>query len=289
MSAEVVLDVSHVTYGYSPDLPPALRGVSLQVRKGEFVALIGQNGAGKTTLAKHFNGLFQPATGSVKVGGLDTRGASVQSLTSVVGYCYQNPDHQIFSSTVYKEVAYGLTNLQIPPDQIQSRAEHALGLVGLSEKRNEYPFLLGRGERQKLAVASVLAMGSQILVVDEPTTGLDLQGVRSIMSLLRKWNQEDNRTIIIITHDINLVAEYVPRTVVMAQGQVVADGPTRQVLADAKALAQAHVKPPQITRVAQALHHLGVPPDVMTVEEMVSAVRSRLGNRPRPRAAGEVE
>jgi len=285
---EVLIDVDHVTYGYSQDLPPALCDVSLQVRHGEFVALIGQNGAGKTTLAKHFNGLFVPTAGTVRVAGMDTRGASIQLLAQRVGYCYQNPDHQIFASTLHAEVAYGPTNVGMTPEQVAEAVEHALRLVGLWEKKDEYPIMLGRGERQKLAVASVLAMGSQILVVDEPTTGLDLKGIRSIMELLRRWNQEDGRTIVIITHDINIVAEFVSRTVVMAQGRVVSDGPTRLVLSDREALTQAYVKPPQITRVAQALSHLGVPKDVMTVEEMLQIVRRTVPKRPGARAAGEV-
>lgn len=279
------IEVIDVTYQYQPDLPPALRGVSLAIHPGEFVAIIGQNGAGKTTLAKHFNGLFSPTTGTVKVAGMDTKGASIRQLAERVGYCYQNPDHQIFSSTLEKEVAYGPTNLGLTPQQVAERVEHGLQLVGLWEKRGEYPFLLGRGERQKLAVASILALGSQILVVDEPTTGLDLRGIRSIMALLRQWNQEDGRTIVIITHDINIVAEYVPRTIVMAQGRVVADGPTRQVLTNREALELAHVKPPQITRVAQRLSHLGIPPDVMTVDEMLKAIYAVTGRS--DAAAGE--
>jgi energy-coupling factor transport system ATP-binding protein len=142
-----------------------------------------------------------------------------------------------------------------------------------------YPLLLGRGQRQKVAVASVIAMGSPVLVVDEPTTGLDLQGSLGIMHLLRQWN-EAGRTIIIITHDMNIVAEFAPRTVAMAQGRVLADGPTRQVLTNQELLAQAFIKAPQITRLAQSLNgNFGFPRDVLTVKEFYTELRQRLGVR----------
>jgi energy-coupling factor transporter ATP-binding protein EcfA2 len=276
---EIVIDVDEVSYTYAPDMPLALDHVSLQVRKGDFLALLGQNGAGKTTLAKTFNGLLLPTHGSVRVNGQDTRKASIASIASRVGYCYQNPDHQIFNTTVYKEASFGPRNLGLPPNEVAARVDHALELVGLADKKDAYPFLLGKGERQKLAVASVLAMGSPILVVDEPTTGLDLQGIRSIMTLLREWNQVEGRTIVIITHDLHIVAEYVPRTVVMAHGKVVADGPTRSILSDGPALATTGLKPPQITRVAQRLSHHGIPPDVMTVDEMLTCLRTSVMNQ----------
>lgn len=276
---DVLIAVDEVEYAYAADMPKALAGVSLQIRKGDFVALLGQNGAGKTTLAKTFNGLLLPTRGTVRVGGVDTRAANLANLASRVGYCYQNPDHQIFNGTVYKEAAFGPRNLGLPPREVATRVDRALKLVGLADKKDAYPFLLGKGERQKLAVASVLAMGSPILVVDEPTTGLDLRGIRSIMTLLREWNEQEGRTIVIITHDLHVVAEYVPRAVVMAQGKIVADGPTRSILSDDATLAAGGLRPTQITRVAQALSHLGIPPDLMTVEEMLGYLRVALGAR----------
>ena len=284
---DVVIDVDEVSYAYATDMPLALDHVSLQIRKGDFLALLGQNGAGKTTLAKTFNGLLLPSRGSVYVVGQDTRNATVSSLAARVGYCYQNPDHQIFNTTVYREASYGPRNLGLPPNEVAARVDHALQLVGLADKKDAYPFLLGKGERQKLAVASVLAMGSPILVVDEPTTGLDLHGIRSIMTLLRQWNQIEGRTIVIITHDLHIVAEYVPRTVVMAQGKIVADGPTRSILSDGAALATTGLKPPQITRVAQRLSHHGIPPDVMTVDEMLACLRTALSSNENARTSQE--
>jgi energy-coupling factor transporter ATP-binding protein EcfA2 len=271
-----IIEVRDVSYVYGGGAPPALDHVGLTIQRGEFVAFVGQNGAGKTTLAKTFNGILMPTSGTVTVDGRETRAAGLDVLARIVGYCYQNPDHQIFSNTVREEIAFGPKNLGLPPAEVQKAVEHALDLVGMQADAGSYPFLLGRGQRQKLAVASVLAMGSPVLVVDEPTTGLDLRGALSIMDLLRQWNA-DGRTIIIITHDMNIVAEYAPRTVVMAGGRVLADGPTRQVLTDQPLLARAFLKAPQVTRVAQSLNgRCGFPRDILTIREFQAALKERL-------------
>ncbi|MDA8202459.1 MAG: ATP-binding cassette domain-containing protein [Chloroflexi bacterium] len=276
MSSDALVDVEHVSYAYGKGGQYALRDVSMQIHKGEFVAFVGQNGAGKTTLAKHFNGLLLPTSGSVHVGGVDTREHGIRRLAGIVGYCYQNPDHQIFSSKVRSEVAFGPKNLGLTPDEVKRRVDEALTLVGLQDRADDYPFLLGRGERQLLAVASILATGSQILVVDEPTTGLDPRGTQSIMGMLQRWNRESDRAIVVITHDMRIVAEYVPRTVMMAGGKIVADGPTREVLRNEAALELAGVRPPQVTRIAAQLERYGVAPDVMTTAELVAEVHRLL-------------
>ena len=270
------IEVGDVRFRYSPSGPEVLHGVSLSIGPGEYVALIGQNGGGKTTLAKHFNGLLKPVSGTVRTIGMDTRTASVAQLARTVGYVYQNPDHQIFAQKVRTEVAFGPANLKLRPDEIERRVNEALDLVGLRELADDFAFSLGRGLRQKLAVASVLAMAPPVLVVDEPTTGLDLQGSRSILDLLGRWN-EDGRTIVVVTHDLALVAERVPRTVVIADGRIVADGPTRRVLSDSAVLGRAFLRPPQVTRVAQRLTEFGVAPDVMTVAELQAELRQVLG------------
>jgi energy-coupling factor transport system ATP-binding protein len=275
-----LIEVRDVSYQYAGDAPPALDHVNLTIDRGEFIAFVGQNGAGKTTLAKTFNGILMPTSGTVRVDGHETRAAGLDVLARIVGYCYQNPDHQIFSNTVREEIAFGPRNVGLPPEQVKAAVEHALELVGMQEDADRYPFMLGRGQRQKLAVASVLAMGSPVLVVDEPTTGLDLRGALSIMDLLRRWNA-DGRTIIIITHDMNIVAEYAPRTVMMAGGQVLADGPTRQVLTNQPLLAKAFIKAPQITRLAQDLNgRYGFPRDILTIREFQAALKDCLARRP---------
>ena len=271
-----IIEVRDVSYHYEGNPAPALDHVSLTICQGEFIAFVGQNGAGKTTLAKTFNGILVPTNGEVLVDGRETRAAGLDVLARIVGYVYQNPDHQIFSTTVKEEVAFGPRNLGLSAEEVDRAVQHALELVEMQAEADAYPLLLGRGQRQKVAVASVIAMGSPVLVVDEPTTGLDLRGSLGIMHLLRQWN-EAGRTIIIITHDMNIVAEFAPRTVVMAQARILADGPTRQVLTNQELLAQAFIKAPQITRLAQRLNgHHGFPGDVLTVKEFYAELKRRL-------------
>ena len=270
------IQISDLVFRYSLGGPEVLRGVNVRVEAGEFIALIGQNGAGKTTLAKHFNGLLKPSSGIVRVLGRDTRTAPVADLARTVGYVYQNPDHQIFAQRVRAEAAFGPRNLGLDEAEVDRRVEAALALVGLEDLADEFAFSLGRGQRQKLAVASVLAMEPPILVVDEPTTGLDQAGSRGILDLLSRWNA-DGRTIVTITHDMTLVAERVPRTIVVNDGRILADGPTRQVLSDAALLRTAYLRPPQATRIAQRLADLGVAPDTLTVGELYAQVAAALG------------
>jgi energy-coupling factor transporter ATP-binding protein EcfA2 len=276
MSEAPAIEIDNVVFRYTPGGADILRGVNLRIDQGEFIALIGQNGAGKTTLAKLFNGLLRPSSGTVRVMGRDARTTPVADLARLVGYVYQNPDHQIFAQRVRAEAAFGPRNLGLSPEEVDRRVSGALALVGLDEQADEFAFSLGRGQRQKLAVASVLAMEPRILVVDEPTTGLDQAGARGILDLLSRWNAE-GRTIVAITHDMNLVAERIPRTVVVNDGRILADGPTRRVLADAALLRTAYLRPPQVTRIAQQLTDLGLSPDALTVPELFSQIASRLG------------
>lgn len=276
-TAPPIIEVRDVSYRYDARKPPVLDRVNLTIARGEFVAFIGPNGAGKTTLAKTFNGILTPTAGQVLVQGRESRAAGIDALARIVGYVYQNPDHQIFARTVRDEVAFGPRHLGMSSEDVGRAVSQALALVGMQDDAEADPFLLGRGKRQKLAVASVIAIGSPVLVVDEPTTGLDLQGSLSILHLLREWN-EDGRTVVIITHDMNIVAEFARRTVVVAEGRILADGPTRQVLTDQALLARALVTAPQITRLAQNLdERLGFPRDILTVGEFRTALRHRLG------------
>ena len=276
LDGQAAIEISDLVFRYVPSGPEVLRGVNVRVETGEFIALIGQNGAGKTTLAKHFNGLLKPSSGTVRVLGRDTRSAPVADLARTVGYVYQNPDHQIFAQRVRTEAAFGPRNLGLGQAEVDRRVDAALALVGLQDFADEFAFSLGRGQRQKLAVASVLAMEPPILVVDEPTTGLDQAGSRGILDLLSRWNA-GGRTIVAITHDMTLVAERVPRTIVVNDGRILADGPTRQVLSDTALLRTAYLRPPQATRIAQRLSDLGVAADTLTVTELYTQMSRLLG------------
>jgi energy-coupling factor transport system ATP-binding protein len=257
-----------------PSRAHALRGVSLVIEPGEFVALIGQNGSGKTTLAKHFNAILRPERGRVLIDGDDIAAKDTADLASVVGYCYQNPDHQIFASTVAEEIEFGPRNLRVAEEEVVRRTRRLLDVVRLRDQWSAYPFSLSRGERQKLAVASVLAIEPRILIVDEPTTGLDWQGGEAMMELMRVLNAE-GRTVVIITHDMNIVAEFARRVVVMAGGQIVADGGPRAVFRRDAELHAADLRAPQAFRIAQRRPDLFGDP--LTVVEARDALLARVG------------
>lgn len=252
---------------------PALRGVDLEIRQAEFVALVGQNGAGKTTLVKHFNNLLRPTRGQVRIEGVDTRSETVGSLSRRVGYVFQNPDHQIFCASVREEVGYGLRNLGLTPEETTQRVDEVLKFVGLEQVAERHPFTLGKGERQRVAVASVLVMRPNILVIDEPTTGQDWTGTERMMRLVRDLHQAGH-TIVMITHDMRIVAEYAERMVVMHRGKVVADGTPSEVFCQGELLRRAYLAPPQIAELAARLADVGFPAGVTTVDEAVAVVEA---------------
>lgn len=287
MSAEKLIEVSNLSFVY-PDGTLALHQVNLDIYENEFIALIGQNGSGKTTLAKCLNGILRPTEGSVKIGELDTRTKGiVKQIVTRVGYVFQNPDHQLFNNTVAREIAYGPRNIGLPRDEIEQRVAEAARVAGVPDDVfHEHPFFLAKGMRQRVAIASILAMRPQTIIVDEPTTGQDLKRSLEVMDFLRDLWKNEGHTIIIITHEMSIVARYAQRVVVLGQGQVLLDGTTREVFAQPDVLARTFVKPPQITRLAQALGDYGFPPDILSVDEMVEAYRARYQVQEHPHAEG---
>jgi energy-coupling factor transport system ATP-binding protein len=242
-------DLGH-TY---PDGTVALKGVDLTVpKKGPMIALLGQNGSGKTTLAKHLNGILKPSKGSVIVDGLDTRSANRKELVQKVGYVFQNPDHQIANNTVSKEVSYGLENLGLSEEEINERVKNVLEFLDITRYASEQPFLLPKGIRQRTVIASILAMRPSVIVVDEPTTGQDAMNSRVIMEMLKGLHAQGYQ-IILITHNMNIAAEYCGRTVVMSEGRILADGPTRSVFSQADIMKRAYLRPPPVCRVSLEL------------------------------------
>ena len=264
------VQVTGVGFRY-PDGTEALRQINLSIRRGEFMALIGQNGSGKTTLSKCINGLFKPTSGDIIVDGLNTRQTSIVQMVRRVGYVFQNPDHQLFNATCWDEIAYGPRNIELNEEEVSERVEEAVGVVGLPQRYlNEHPFFLPKGLRQRVAIASILALRPEVIIVDEPTTGQDARQSLEIMDFLVNLNQEHGHTIVIITHDMPIVAQYARRVVAMGQGQILADGPTAQVFSNPDTLAQTSLAPPQITQLAQRAQALGFRPGTLTVEEMVA-------------------
>ena len=265
MSDQPAIQVENLDYWYD-DGPPALQAVSLDIGRGEWVALIGQNGSGKTTLVKHFNGLLRPRRGKVWVAGHDTASRSIGELARQVGYVFQNPDHQIFAPTVAEEVAFGLRNLGLSSPEMEARTAEALAVFELSAYADAPPAILGYGLRRRITVAAVWAMRPDIVVLDEPTTGLDRRHTLGLMSHMLELHRRGH-TLVLITHDMKLVARYAQRVVVMHQGRVIADGPVRQVFQHEELLGRSSLAPPPISLLARRLAPCGLAGDSLTVEE----------------------
>lgn len=245
IGAEPIIKTEFLSYIY-PNGTEALKNVNLEIYPGEFVAIVGQNGSGKTTLVKHFIGLLRPTKGKVFVYGMDTNRTTVSDLAKKVGFVFQNPDNQIFSRTVFDELSFGPKNLGLSQEEIERRIKVIAKLLGLTEFLKENPFNLSKGEKHIVAVASVLTMDPAVLVVDEPTTGHDLKTGKKLMDLFKQLNIS-GKTIIVVTHNMNFVAEYAQRVIVLKSGQVLIDGSTEEVFSQADILKESHLSPPQIT------------------------------------------
>jgi energy-coupling factor transport system ATP-binding protein len=251
--------VSHVYPGNAS----AVANVTLSIEEGEFIALLGQNGSGKTTLAKIMSGLLTPTQGRVLLRGEALSRLPLHTVAQEISYVFQNPDHQLFAATVEEEVAFGPRNVGLTPAEVEARVHEALAAVGLSALRTEDPFLLGRGARQRLAVAALLALRPRLLILDEPTTGLDFPEQQRMMQLLRRLHEE-GRTIIIITHTPWVAAEYARRVLLMAHGQLLWDGEVRDLCARPELCASAAFRPPDVTLLGA---YYGFTP--LSVEEFV--------------------
>ena len=247
----VAVQISDLIYQYNSG-QPALKGINLTIEAGEFVALIGQNGAGKTTLAKHLNGLLKPTGGSVVVAGMNTLQYDTSHLSKKIGYVFQNPDHQIFSVTVEKELEFGLKNAGFKGVEIKERVDQVLKYTGLDQYRSVHPFSLGKGERQLIAVASILVLNPKLLIIDEPTTGSDWFGIQTMMTLISKLHSAGT-TIIMISHDMDLVAQYAKRVIVLKDGGIRLDGNPQDVFANEEVLLDSAILPPQLCRLSSRL------------------------------------
>jgi energy-coupling factor transporter ATP-binding protein EcfA2 len=272
-SGEVVLECEDLMFTY-PGFPPvtALRNVNLKIRRGEMVGIIGQNGSGKTTLVKQFLALLKPTKGRILFKGKDIHGFTTGELATSIGLVLQNPDEQLFTISCKNEVEFGLRNLKLPEDEIKRRVDEALGFVGLQEQWDTFPFRLSFGDRRSLTVAAVVAMRPEIIVLDEPTTAQDYLGRHRIAKLGKKLN-EAGHTVIMITHDMHLVTQYADRTIVMANGEILLDGPTSEVFSETETLRKAFIKPPPIALLDKDLESLGVPQGILTVDAMVDCLK----------------
>lgn len=268
----VELKFDSVSFAY-PGGVQALRDITIRIAPGERIALVGENGAGKSTLAKHMNGLLKPDEGHVIVGGQDTQHETVARLARHVGYVFQNPDEQLFSNTVRAETAFGPKNLGFSDDEIKARVEKALHAVGLLNQAGSHPYDLLPAQRKLLGIASVYAMDPSILVLDEPTMGLDLNGVEKVSSVLEECFAA-GKTVIIISHDLDFCSEHVERYIIMAGGTIRFDGGIAAAFDDAELLKHAGLEAPQLVRLA---HALGMRSSPGTVDEFLDQYADERG------------
>lgn len=267
------IEVQDVRFVYPGDVE-ALRGVSLSIEAGEKIAIVGQNGSGKTTLVKHFNGLLKPTEGSVRIGDWETKDHPVAKMASRVGYVFQNPDEQLFNKTVWGEIAFGPRNLGFSETKVEQLTRDAIQLAELGDKQGTNPYDLSATWRKIVAIASIVAMDTSIVIFDEPTTGQDAVNIKRISNIVQTLNQR-GKTVITITHDIDFCAENFDRMVAMAQGTILIDGPVSEVVGETDLLATTYVDPPQLTRLGT---RLGFSKVVCNEDEFLSVFRQEINS-----------
>jgi energy-coupling factor transport system ATP-binding protein len=263
---EAAVEVEDLWFAY-PGGDWVLKGVNLTVRSGEMIGLIGQNGSGKTTLAQTIMGILKPRRGRIRLFGKDVTSQDLMERAVTVGYVFQNPDYQIFTKSVYEEIAYGLRARGMGEEEVRKRVEEVARMVGLSALLDEDPFFLPKAHRQRVAVASVLALNPKVVILDEPSTGLSPGETRALMDLARELNRRGT-TFIIITHEMWVVAEYCNKVVLMSDGNVVLDAPTRKAFSMGDFIRKYEIEPPAVTEISRRL--LGT--TYLTVREFVESV-----------------
>ena len=273
------------TYGEGTALErQALKHVSFEIQDGEFVGLIGHTGSGKSTLIQHLNGLIKPTSGDIKYQGVSiySQGYKLKDLRSKVGLVFQYPEYQLFEADIFTDVCFGPKNLGLPQEEVEKRARHALKLVGMDEKfYKQSPFELSGGQKRRVAIAGVLAMRPEMMILDEPTAGLDPQGRDEILGQIERLNREHGLTILVVSHSMEDVARYADRLIVMNHGQKVFDGAPKEVFRHYKELEAIGLAAPQITYVVQGLRERGILIDdtITTVEEAREAILALYNKR----------
>ena len=270
-----MIELEHVSFAYA-DQGPSVQDVSFRLEKGEFAAILGANGAGKTTTVRLMDGLLKPTSGRVLIQGVETVKSQVSERAAKVGFLFQNPDRQICKNTVREEILFGLRTVrgQEGEEALQARTDEVL--KEFSFTGDEEPFSLSRGQRQRIALASILAVEPEILILDEPTTGLDYLECCQIMARIRRMNEEQQVTVIMVCHDMEVVLDYARRALVMAGGRLLADGPVREIFRNTALMEQASILPPQMIglglRLGTGFENADAPEDMA---ETVLAIRGK--------------
>lgn len=260
-SGREIIQVNKLWFAYN-DNHAVLKNINLVIREGEFIAIMGKNGSGKTTLVKHFNGLLKPIKGKVAIDGTDTRKATVAELARKIGFVLQNPNDHLFADTTEEEIAFTLKNLGFKSNIAKERIEYVLDKFNLERYRTTYPRSLSGGEGQRVALASVIVAEPKVLILDEPTRGMEHGSKMQLMDFLDRYRKNGN-AVILVTHDVEIVAEYADRVILLSEGEILADDEKRHVLSGGLFFS------PQINRLMQAFGKYGVPDDILTVSEAI--------------------
>ena len=284
---EPSIRVDNLTHTYGLNTPfcrNAVDGVSMEIYKGEFLGIIGHTGSGKSTLIQHLNGLLQPTGGTVSLGGKDIWAdpKKIRDVRFRVGLVFQYPEYQLFEETVYKDIAFGPKNMGLDAKEVDRRVRSALSFAGLGEEMlDKSPFDLSGGQKRRVAIAGVIAMEPEVLILDEPSAGLDPAGRKSLLGNIRSYHQKSGATVVMVSHSMDEVAENVDRIIVLANAGVVMSGTPHQVFSRAQELLDVGLNVPQVTQVAMALVRQGVEidPAVYTVADLRRALRGLKGGR----------
>ncbi|MCR4888734.1 MAG: energy-coupling factor transporter ATPase [Ruminococcus sp.] len=276
---ENIIEIKGLHFSYpaeeGKERAEVLKGVDLNIKKGEFVAVLGHNGSGKSTLAKHINAILLPTEGKVTVNGIDTADESrIFELRQCAGMVFQNPDNQIVSSVVEEDVAFALENLGVPYEEMRKRVDDSLKAVNMYEYRQHSPSQLSGGQKQRIAIAGIIAMRPDCIILDEPTAMLDPKGRKEVMATIKKMNREQGITIVLITHYMDEAAQC-DRIVVMDKGEVVLDDTPRAVFSHVDKVKEIGLDVPQVTELAWELQRAGydISPEIITEEECVEAIK----------------
>ena len=273
-----MIEFDNVSFKYLPKADNVLIDVSFKIEKAEFIAIVGKNGAGKTTLVKHINGLLKPNTGIVKINGEDIAKEPISKMATIVGFSFQNPNHQLFATTVKKELEFGPKNLKIDEISREKTIKELVELFNIDHLLERSPFELSGGERRLVSIASVLTMNQQILVLDEPTYGQDYRQKQRLGSFLEELTKK-GITVIIVSHDMDFILDFVPRTIVLSKGKVLADGETKNILSDEGVLENTDLARPILLDLALSLKELNEKiPLTFNEEEIIENIIALIKN-----------
>ena len=282
-----IIKTENLTYLYSPGTvfeKAAINRVNLDIEQGAFVGIIGHTGSGKSTLIQHFNGLLKPSAGKIYIDGVDIweKPKEIRKIRFKVGLVFQYPEYQLFEETVYKDIAFGPGNMGVSAQEVKERVHYAAALVGLSEDLlKKSPFELSGGQKRRVAIAGVIAMEPEVLILDEPTAGLDPHGRDMILDMIKSYHREKQNTVLLVSHSMEDIAKYTPKVLVMSKAEIFAYDKVENIFAEADKLERLGLSVPQITRVCMRLSQMGydIPPDIYTVGQAKERILALLQSK----------